>query len=370
MKRYKWLRPVLAGLASIPVIGTLLSLSKRTHWLFRLWDFPRVQMAVVAAVSTIAHSLLFFRRRPSDVALIAAAGAVVAYQLKRIRAYTPLARRTVARATREDGDNRIVLLITNVQMENTHTDRVIDTIRRNQPDVVLAVEIDERWNAALEELVRDYPHALRHPQDNYYGMVLFSRFELVDPRIEFLVQDDIPSIHTGIRLRSGQVVTLHCLHPRPPEPIRDEPSSPRDAELVVVGRAIGKRKAKEPTIVAGDLNDVAWSSTSELFVRLSGLLDPRAGRGFFNSYNAKNPLFRYPLDHVFHSVHFKLVRIERLPAVGSDHFPILIQLQYEEEAAHEQEPSHRKQGDDRKADETLEQQSQDAATGYDRPRDG
>ena len=368
MKRYKWLRPVLLGLASIPIAGTLLSLSKRTHWIFRLWDFPRVQMAVVAAVSTIAHSLLFFRRRPSDIALIGASGAVVAYQLKRIRTYTPLAHPTVMRATREDSENRIVLLITNVQMENTHEERVIDTIRRNDPDVVLAVEIDERWNAALEVLAEDYPHALRHPQDNYYGMVLFSRLELIDPRVDFLVQEDIPSIHTGIRLRSGKVVKLHCLHPRPPEPIRDEPSSPRDAELVVVGRAIGKLKAKEPTIVAGDLNDVAWSSTSELFVRLSGLLDPRSGRGFFNSYNAKNPLFRYPLDHVFHSVHFKLVRIERLPAIGSDHFPILIELQYEEEAAREQEPSHRKPGDESEAEEKLQQQAEDAATGDDRPR--
>jgi endonuclease/exonuclease/phosphatase (EEP) superfamily protein YafD len=111
--------------------------------------------------------------------------------------------------------------------------------------------------------------------------------------------------------------------------------------------------------VAGDLNDVAWSETSELFVRLSGLLDPRAGRGFYNSYNAHNPLFRYPLDHVFHSHHFELVRLERCPPIGSDHFPILIELQYVPEAKAEQQPSEKEAGDEELAQEKLEREAEE-----------
>ncbi len=85
----------------------------------------------------------------------------------------------------------------------------------------------------------------------------------------------------------------------------------------------------------------------------AGLLDPRAGRGLYNSYNANNPLFRYPLDHVFHSKHFKLVRIQRLPDIGSDHFPILIELQYEPEAVAQQEESEIKRGDEELAEGKL-----------------
>lgn len=363
-----WLRGFLIGLCALPVLGTLLSFSRSTHWIFRVWDFPRVQIGATAGIGGLTYALLFFHRSPFDVAFVVACTLVVVYQLYRIHTYTPFVRPTVRRASREDRDNRIVLLISNVLMENDQHERVVETVRRENPDVFLAVEIDARWNAALEPLGERYPHVVRQPQDNYYGMVLFSRYELVDPRVEFLVQDDIPSIRTGVRLPSGTVITLRGLHPRPPEPVRDEPSSPRDAELVLVGREIGRRKGEVPTIVAGDLNDVAWSASSELFVRLSGLLDPRAGRGFFNSYNAKNPLLRYPLDHVFHSIHFELVRIERLPAVGSDHFPILIELQYDPNAADRQEPSHRKAHDEDEADHKLEQEARDAATGYDRPR--
>ncbi|MCY7376985.1 MAG: hypothetical protein LH472_13585 [Pyrinomonadaceae bacterium] len=43
-------------------------------------------------------------------------------------------------------------------------------------------------------------------------------------------------------------------------------------------------------------------------------------------------MIRFPLDHVFHSNHFRLADLERLPNIGSDHFPIYIALTFEETA--------------------------------------
>jgi endonuclease/exonuclease/phosphatase (EEP) superfamily protein YafD len=185
-------------------------------------------------------------------------------------------------------------------------------------------------------------------------MVLLSRLELVNPEVRHQVQADVPSIHCGVRLKSGDVINLHCLHPRPPEPLDNQDSGPRDAELVLVGRAIGDDPADPPTIVTGDLNDVAWSHTTRLFLRLSGLLDPRIGRGFFNSYDAKNPLFRFPLDHFFHSNDFRLIDLRRLDYVGSDHFPMYLALSYEP-AREQEQPKPEEDADDREqADEMVE----------------
>ena len=89
--------------------------------------------------------------------------------------------------------------------------------------------------------------------------------------------------------------------------------------------------------MVGDLNDVAWSYTTDLFTKISGLLDPRIGRGFYNTFHAGMPLLRFPLDHVFCSTDFKLVGLARLENFSSDHFPILLSLQYEPAASREQE---------------------------------
>src|SRR5690606_16312503 len=97
-----------------------------------------------------------------------------------------------------------------------------DSLRRiiadADPDVILAVETDEWWQQQLRDLERTHPFKVLQPQGNTYGMLLYSRLELIDPEVKFLIQDDIPSIHAQVRLPCGQLVGLHCLHPRPPFP--------------------------------------------------------------------------------------------------------------------------------------------------------
>lgn len=354
------------GLGALMAAGTLVSLSRNPHWLVRLWDFPRVQIAALAALSGSVYALLFFRGSVMEWAFLGAVVLCVGWQLRKISPYTPLTRAQVERSRASGERSTLRVLITNVLMENDRYDRLLEVVRESDPDLVLAVETDQRWERALEVLTRDYPYVVRQPQENYYGMMLWSRFPLIEPRVEFLVQDDVPSVHARVRLPSGVEVVLHGLHPRPPEPIRDQDSTPRDAELVMVGRAIGKTSGR-PTIVVGDLNDVAWSRTTELFLQLSELLDPRIGRGFYNSYNADNPLFRYPLDHVFHSNHFRLVELRRLPRIGSDHFPMLVELSYEPDARTSQSGLERTSADVEEAEERLEEQVEAAATGDDRP---
>ena len=363
----------LVILGVLMVGGTLLSTSRSSHWGVRNWDFPRVQIALAAAASGVAYAAFFFRGRWWEWALLAGEALTVAWQCYKIWPYTPFHRKDVHRSEsfRKNGKrgregSTFGLLVSNVLMENPHHDRFLRMVEHCDPDLVLALEIDAAWMASIEPLSRKYPYSVKQPQENYYGMVLFSRLPLVDPRVLFLVQDDIPSIHTAIDLPGGGRIWLHGLHPRPPEPIRDQPSTPRDAELVLMGNTIGDDEDR-PTVVAGDLNDVAWSPTSELFLRLSGLLDPRKGRGFFNSFNAKNPLMRFPLDHVFHSNDFRLVSLQRLENIGSDHFPIFIELSHEPDAEAEQPETPSEPGDQEEASEKLEEQREAALTGEDRP---
>ena len=361
---------IAAGLLAVAV--TLASLHSSPHWAVRMWDFPRLQIAALAIAAGIVYVAFFWRGGALDWAFAGATALTALWQGYRIFPYTPVAPLQVqwsepprpgAGPVRRPGFR---LLITNVLMENTRHDRILRVIRDADPDVILAVETNERWASALQPLRERYPYGVDHPQENWYGLMLFSRLELEDCKVEFLIQDDIPSVFAKLVLSDGTRVHLRGIHPRPPEPVRDQDSTPRDAELVLVGKLI-QQAPDQPTVVAGDMNDVAWSPTSELFARLAGLLDPRRGRGFYNSYNARNPLLRYPLDHVFHSHHFRLVALERLPKIGSDHFPMLVELSYEPDAVVEQPEPELHAHDVEDAEEKLEEQAQAAATGDDRP---
>ena len=86
-----------------------------------------------------------------------------------------------------------------------------------------------------------------------------------------------------------------------------------------------------------------------------------------NSFDARSRVFRYPLDHIFHSRHFRVAELRRLGRVGSDHFPMLVELSLESDAPAEQPPPERKPGDTELAHEKLEKEAEAAATGDDRP---
>jgi hypothetical protein len=87
------------------------------------------------------------------------------------------------------------------------------------------------------------------------------------------------------------------------------------------------------------------------------------GRGLYNSYSANSRVFRFPLDHVFHSNEFKLVDLRVLDHVGSDHFPMLIELSCDPEAAREQAEPETKASDHEEAHEIVQEQAEREQTG-------
>ncbi|HEY0971867.1 MAG TPA: endonuclease/exonuclease/phosphatase family protein [Gemmatimonadales bacterium] len=338
-------------LAVLVVSGSALSLMRSKVWWVRVWDFPRLQLAVVGIVALALLGASSPWRSPVLLALGALAAAAVCFQVALVWRYTRLAPREVQRSALDDPARRLSLVVSNVLQTNREADHLLAVVREADPDVVLCVEADGWWRERLDALIASYPHTVQLPMDNTYGMLLYSRLPLERTSVDFLVEPDVPSMQAVVRLRGGQGVWLNCVHPRPPAPGESDESLERDAELLIVGRRV--RDSALPVVVCGDLNDVAWSRTTRLFQKTSGLVDPRKGRGFFSTFHARWPGLRYPLDHVFHSTDFRLVAMRRLPYVGSDHFPMQAILSHEPQAGAEQSAPEADADDAREAAETV-----------------
>jgi endonuclease/exonuclease/phosphatase (EEP) superfamily protein YafD len=319
---------IIATLVVLIAIATLMPLSRHTEWWVRDLDFPRLQIAIVALGVLVAEAfLLDMGERESPILVIVTALCLI-YQAWWIIPYTRPFKNEVKLALAAAPGDRIRILTANVLTPNRNTDGLIALIREHQPHVFVTLETDRWWQERLDVLEPEYPYSMKCPLDNLYGMHVYSKLPLEDGKIQFLVEDDIPSMHAMVVLPSGRKVRMHFLHPAPPSPTEHDESTERDAELLVVAKSVAGLDT--PVIVAGDLNDVAWSTTTRLFRKISGLLDPRVGRGMFNTFHADHWFLRWPLDHLFHSHHFTLGFIRRLPHFGSDHFPVLVELVYDQ----------------------------------------
>lgn len=305
---------------------TLIPLWRNPHWLVRGWEFPRTQLIVIATIILIAGYIWLDFAINVNVLVILIAGACLLWHIIWVAPYSPLWPIEVLDSKAGHVDAQLSVITANVLTPNKKSHLLINHVKQYKPDVLLTLESDAWWEKQLDVLEKDMPYTVKYALDNLYGIHVYSRLPLEGSKVSFLVEKDVPSIETVLTLRTGDQIKMHFLHPAPPSPTENEESTERDAELMILAKKVAK--TKQPVIVTGDLNDVAWSATTRLFRKISGLLDPRIGRGVYSTFHAKYPLFRWPVDQFFHSQHFTLNQIKRLPSIGSDHFAILTVLTF------------------------------------------
>jgi endonuclease/exonuclease/phosphatase (EEP) superfamily protein YafD len=334
---------------------SLWSLIPRDEWWFRVADFPRLQILAIGIGAFVGFLSMQTEWALHSKFLFVGVIAAVAFQLKMILPYTPIWKKQVqqVRQGQLNTAQQLSVLVANVLTPNNKYHLLLQHIHDLQPDIILTLESDQIWQNALEPIEQTYPYRVAVPLDNLYGMHLYSRLALIEPEIKFILSDEIPSIHASVKLRSGIHVQLYCLHPKPPSPTEAKDSTLRDAELLMVGDRI--KDLDQSCIVMGDLNDVAWSRTTRLFQRISGLLDPRVGRYFMNTFHADYRFLRWSLDHIFHSTDFGLVEMKRLSHIGSDHFPIYVVLQTGRIFEQQQEELEQTVDDEQEAQQAIQE---------------
>jgi endonuclease/exonuclease/phosphatase (EEP) superfamily protein YafD len=204
------------------------------------------------------------------------------------------------------------------------------------------LEADHFWVDALACLDSRFPHRVKHSQDNAYGVLLLSKLELRDADVRFLMDPDVPSIVARVALRSGDEIDFYAIHPRPPHAF--QASTDRDAETPG-GRARDPRARRAGGGRGRPERRRLVTRHPPVPPAQRHARPAHRARPVRHLQRARCPLLRWPLDHIFFTEDFRVVCPERMGFIGSDHFPILVELSYEPEAADEREARAMAPGD-------------------------
>ena len=211
----------------------------------------------------------------------------------------------------------------NILASNRRFDDLIDFIRATDADVVVLHEVTRRWEEAMLEASHEFEDwtyevtATRARGDLFGSLVLAEAdatvesfgFGLTDPRaVEILLP--------------GGVAVL-AIHPLSPYTEYRAEQNHRQLQFAAEW-AIDQ---PGPAVIVGDFNATPWSYPFRRLMSSTSLLNSARGFGLELSYPADgNPLVRVSIDHLLHSRHLAVVDRRLGPALGSDHFPLTVDL--------------------------------------------
>jgi len=309
-------RETLTLVGLLEVGGVLLCLTTVTGFLGRLWWILELtsHFRLHLAVSLLALAAVWALKRRWRIAVVC--GAFAAINLSLLLSLLYPSSRTLS-----PSGAPLRLAAINVHTANERADLVLDFLRSADADVILLMEVNERWMSDLSPLHSSHPHVLAEPREDNFGIALFSRIPLTNHAVIELSEAGVPSIKVDMRVGAA-MITLLGTHPLPPG--FSEYARLRNDQLREIATHV--RAQSGPFIVVGDLNATPWSPYFADLLRNSGLKNTSQGRGLHGSWPAWLPVGRIPLDHCLVSPSIGVISKRLGSHIGADHLPIVVEL--------------------------------------------
>ena len=292
-------------------LATIASFLGRLWWIFELTSHFPLQYALCLAALALAWTVF----REWYLAGICGVCAIVNAILVAL-VYLPEGEQS------QPAGQSLRIVSINVHTLNTRSDLVLDFLRNANADVILLMEVNNRWVAQLETLHTNYSYSLIQPREDNFGIAMFSRLPLINGRVLEFGSAGVPSVGSSVKV-GDETVYLLGTHPLPPGSA--EYARLRNEQLEAVARYV--RSAIVPVVVAGDLNVTPWSPFFRDLIRESGLKNTSRGRGLFRSWPAWLWIVRIPIDQCLVSPSITVIDKSIGPKVGSDHMPVVVDLQ-------------------------------------------
>lgn len=217
------------------------------------------------------------------------------------------------------------LMLANVEGHNKSYDKLLESVKSANPDVIVLQEITEEWWQNIQSITSEYPNFKALPRQGGGGLVLLSRFPL--EQVEILTLDESTHLAMSGKINiNGTILSILTLHP--PTPMRKHKFDYRNRQFAKAASLI--KSEPEPKLLIGDLNTSIWSPYFTELIENSGLQDVRKGKGIYPSWHSFLPIFmRIPIDHCLVSETIEVENIELGNFTGSDHYPLIVDLKLE-----------------------------------------
>lgn len=299
--------PIVTLLTFAACLPTWLGLGARVWWLLELvthftWHY--------AAILPVFLAVALWRRQKRLAAVVALSLAINLWHVA--PSYLPA---KVAPAA--DPPLRVMTL--NVLTSNPRYDAVRELIAREQPHVLVLLEVNGAWIDALADLQTTYQHHLVRPRGDNFGIACYSNVAASQLRLEDFGDAEVPSVVAQFTWQ-GKPVTLVGTHPLPPTSASN--ATLRNNQLTAV--ADFARTQPGEAILVGDLNLTPYSPYFGDLLKQSGLVDSSRGRGTHATWSTRVEWLGLPIDHVLHSPELVVVDRRVGPAVGSDHRAVIV----------------------------------------------
>lgn len=303
--RFFWISVLLAGTV-IAVAGTLAQFLSRGWWGFELATHFTAHWAVLLSLLATGWAIVQ-RWRWVLVAMVCLAWHVA--QLAPLYVSGPI-------ATPEGATRRLV--VQNVFTSNQQAEAMLALAQREQPDVLVLIETNDRWVREMKSLGTDYPHTLHQPSRDNFGLSLYSRHPWMSAEVVRLGQAQLPSIVVIYDMPDGplQILATHTL-----PPVSAEYSALRNDQLRAIGTYVAARGL--PTMVVGDLNTTCWSPVFHDLLEQGNLRNSQRGIGVAPTWTL-GLLPGIAIDHVLVTRGVAIGDRRVGPPIGSDHRGVIV----------------------------------------------
>lgn len=214
----------------------------------------------------------------------------------------------------------------NLLSTNENYADVIEYIETIEPDLVLLHEASRPWEVAMESSGLDYEIVRPRSDDLIFGTLVLVRGESVQA-VSYGFSASSPRAVELTYTPPGWTTELAVLGTHPLAPTDEERAELRDAQLAFVGQWAASQNGA--FIIVGDFNSTPWSWPFRRLMSSADLINSQGGFGLQPSFSTdSNLLLRVPIDHLVHSPALEVTDRELGPDLGSDHFPLLVDLQH------------------------------------------